>query len=87
MAFNPRSTIRLEHAERDRVQAAWTYQEDCAVVWRPTVNAFGHGDRQSVDVRTVVHLEPPPDMERYYQEAGRQDGMARAHMRSTAGET
>lgn len=57
----------LEMKERDRVQAAWTSGELRFVC---ATNAFGMGiDR--ADVRVVVHLEPPPDLESYYQEAGR----------------
>lgn len=57
----------MEHPERDRVQAAWT---SGAIRFVCATNAFGMGIDRS-DVRSVVHLEPPPDMESYYQEAGR----------------
>jgi ATP-dependent DNA helicase RecQ len=57
----------LDMKERDRVQAAWTSGELHFVC---ATNAFGMGIDRG-DVRAVVHLEPPPDLESYYQEAGR----------------
>ncbi len=57
----------LDHTERDRIQRAWTTGE---VRYVAATNAFGMGIDKA-DVRCVVHLEPPPDMESYYQEAGR----------------
>lgn len=53
--------------ERDRVQQQWTTGE---VRYVAATNAFGMGIDKA-DVRCVVHLEPPPDLESYYQEAGR----------------
>ncbi|MGV9013178.1 MAG: RecQ family ATP-dependent DNA helicase [Flavobacteriales bacterium] len=66
----------LPHEERDRVQAAWSTGE---VRYVCATNAFGMGIDKA-DVRSVIHMEPPPDMESYYQEAGRagRDGQ-RAH--------
>lgn len=57
----------LPAAERDRIQRAWMDNTVRCVV---ATNAFGMGIDKS-DVRCVVHLEPPPDLENYYQEAGR----------------
>jgi ATP-dependent DNA helicase RecQ len=57
----------MEPAERDRVQQAWTAGQ---IRFVAATNAFGMGIDKA-DVRCVVHLEPPPDMESYYQEAGR----------------
>ncbi len=53
--------------ERDRVQQLWATG---ALRFVAATNAFGMGIDKA-DVRCVVHLEPPPDMESYYQEAGR----------------
>ncbi len=53
--------------ERDRIQQAWTSGKIRVVV---ATNAFGMGIDKA-DVRSVVHMEPPPDLESYYQEAGR----------------
>lgn len=53
--------------ERDRIQKAWTTGALRCVV---ATNAFGMGIDKS-DVRTVVHMDLPPDLESYYQEAGR----------------
>lgn len=57
----------LAFEERDRVQKLWTSGE---LRYVAATNAFGMGIDKA-DVRCVVHMEPPPDMESYYQEAGR----------------
>lgn len=57
----------LPFEERERVQRAWTSGE---VRFVAATNAFGMGIDKG-DVRSVVHMEPPPDVESYYQEAGR----------------
>ncbi len=57
----------LPSDERDRVQRAWTTGEVRCVA---ATNAFGMGIDKA-DVRSVVHLDPPSDLESYYQEAGR----------------
>ena len=57
----------LPSDERDRVQRAWTSGELRCVA---ATNAFGMGIDKA-DVRSVVHLDPPSDLESYYQEAGR----------------
>lgn len=57
----------LTMEERDRIQQEWT---SGATRFVAATNAFGMGIDKA-DVRCVVHLEPPPDMESYYQEAGR----------------
>lgn len=57
----------LSTAERDRVQREWTEGRIRCVA---ATNAFGMGIDKA-DVRCVIHLEPPPDLESYYQEAGR----------------
>lgn len=57
----------LAHEERDRIQQAWTRGDLRCVV---ATNAFGMGIDKA-DVRSVTHLEMPPDPESYYQEAGR----------------
>ncbi len=53
--------------ERDHIQKEWT---SGAIRFVAATNAFGMGIDKS-DVRSVIHMEPPPDMESYYQEAGR----------------
>lgn len=53
--------------ERDRIQREWMIDKTRCVV---ATNAFGMGIDKP-DVRCVVHMEPPPDLESYYQEAGR----------------
>ncbi len=57
----------LPSEERDRIQQEWTSGTMRCMV---ATNAFGMGIDKA-DVRVVVHLEPPPDLESYYQEAGR----------------
>ena len=57
----------LTYEERDRVQRQWT---DGEIRFVAATNAFGMGIDKA-DVRSVVHMEPPPDLESYYQEAGR----------------
>ena len=57
----------LSYEERDRIQQQWTSGE---VRFVAATNAFGMGIDKA-DVRSVIHLEPPPDLESYYQEAGR----------------
>ncbi len=57
----------LTTEQRDTIQQEWTTGTTRCVV---ATNAFGMGIDKS-DVRCVVHLEPPPDLESYYQEAGR----------------
>ncbi|MBL7951503.1 MAG: RecQ family ATP-dependent DNA helicase [Flavobacteriales bacterium] len=57
----------LPSEERDRIQQEWTEGNLRCMV---ATNAFGMGIDKA-DVRVVVHLEPPPDLESYYQEAGR----------------
>lgn len=66
----------LPGADRDRIQQAWTSGEVRCVA---ATNAFGMGIDKA-DVRVVVHMDLPPDLESYYQEAGRggRDG-ATAH--------
>lgn len=57
----------LDLEERDRVQKSWT---SGTIRYVAATNAFGMGIDKA-DVRCVVHMEPPPDLESYYQEAGR----------------
>ncbi|MFN9325330.1 MAG: ATP-dependent DNA helicase RecQ [Flavobacteriales bacterium] len=57
----------LTTEQRETIQQEWTTGNIRCVV---ATNAFGMGIDKS-DVRCVVHLEPPPDLESYYQEAGR----------------
>jgi ATP-dependent DNA helicase RecQ len=64
----------LPGEERDRIQKAWTEGTVRCVV---ATNAFGMGIDKA-DVRVVVHMDLPPDLESYYQEAGRggRDGLS-----------
>lgn len=57
----------MEMDERDRVQQAWVAGE---VRFVAATTAFGMGIDKA-DVRCVAHLEPPADLESYYQETGR----------------
>ncbi len=57
----------LSTAQRDSRQQAWIKGQTRIIV---STNAFGMGIDKP-DVRTVVHLDLPPDLESYYQEAGR----------------
>ncbi len=57
----------LPHAERAAVQERW--QAGATRVIAAT-SAFGMGIDKP-DVRFVLHAEPPPTLEAYYQEAGR----------------
>lgn len=57
----------LNPATRNQIQQDWIEGKVQAIA---ATNAFGMGIDKP-DVRWVVHLSPPPDMESYYQEAGR----------------
>lgn len=57
----------LSVKDRDRVQKQWTTGALRCVA---ATNAFGMGIDKS-DVRAVIHMDLPPDLESYYQEAGR----------------
>jgi ATP-dependent DNA helicase RecQ len=58
---------RRRKAERDRVQEAFMSGELRIIA---ATNAFGMGVDKS-DIRFVIHRDIPPDIESYYQEAGR----------------
>lgn len=57
----------LPHPERKALQTAWLKGNRRIVV---ATTAFGMGIDKP-DVRMVVHWQMPPDLESYYQEAGR----------------
>ncbi|MBP6573680.1 MAG: RecQ family ATP-dependent DNA helicase [Flavobacteriales bacterium] len=64
----------LSMEERDAVQRDWTVGK---VRFVAATNAFGMGIDKG-NVRAVVHMDLPPDLESWYQEAGRagRDGSA-----------
>ncbi|HCE85173.1 MAG TPA: RecQ family ATP-dependent DNA helicase [Bacteroidetes bacterium] len=57
----------LSNAARDAIQYEWTKNKIDVMV---ATNAFGMGIDKD-DVRQVIHLDVPPSIEAYYQEAGR----------------
>jgi ATP-dependent DNA helicase RecQ len=57
----------LTAQERSEAQEAWIAGRTRVIV---ATNAFGMGIDKP-DVRTVVHLDPPDNLEAYFQEAGR----------------
>ncbi len=52
---------------RQRIQNEWQHSSNGLII---CTNAFGMGVDKS-DVRYVIHLDVPPSVEEYYQEAGR----------------
>ena len=57
----------LTHQERNIKQENWIHNQTRVIV---STNAFGMGTT-APNVRTVVHMDCPPNLESYYQEAGR----------------
>ncbi|GAB5523251.1 MAG: RecQ family ATP-dependent DNA helicase [Roseivirga sp.] len=57
----------LEHEERSRKQEDWIHNRTRVIV---STNAFGMGIDKP-DVRVVIHMDIPANLESYYQEAGR----------------
>ncbi|MBY0436403.1 MAG: RecQ family ATP-dependent DNA helicase [Cyclobacteriaceae bacterium] len=57
----------LAHEERNKRQEEWLHSTKRVMV---ATNAFGMGIDKP-DVRVVVHMDLPEDIESYYQEAGR----------------
>ncbi|MCP4553339.1 MAG: RecQ family ATP-dependent DNA helicase [Bacteroidetes bacterium] len=57
----------LDHQSRSQKQKVWTKGRDNIIV---ATNAFGMGIDKA-DVRIVVHIDLPDNLESYFQEAGR----------------